>query len=304
MLVADLAARAKRSMRPLMFQKLTARVSFNALRAFEAMGRTGQATAAGAELGTSHSAVSRQVKALEARLGVRLFEGPRHDLRLTVAGRDLLAALTDGFDAIELAVLKTQAGAQALVVAAHPSVAAKWLTPRLACFLSRRPAVRLEIVELPNKALTMRGAHAALRMVDPEHLARPDVTGFMDVHIGPVMAPGQNPATAPQLHAATDIGAFARWAELTGGVVPDAPARRLPHLHLVLDAAIAGLGTAMLPWPLVEADVRAGRLEVAGRFVKDRGAFALIADPRAETALGRAFRAWLVEEGAASPPAP
>lgn len=289
-----------------MFENLTSRaaVSFNALRAFEAMGRTGQATSAAAELCVTHSAVSRQVKALEARLGVRLFEGPRHDLRLTATGRELLVALTNSFDAIDLAVLKTQAGAQSLVIAAHPSVAAKWLTPRLAKFLARRPGVRLDIVELPNAALSLRGAHAAMRIVAVEHLARGDVTAFMDNYIGPVIAPNLDAGTAPRLVTSTNLGAFARWAELTGEIVADAPTRRLPHLHLVLDAAIGGLGIAALPWPLVAGDVLAGRLKAAGRFVKDTSAFALIADPRVETALVRAFRAWLVEEGAASPPAP
>ena len=288
-----------------MFENLTSRtaVSLNALRAFEAMGRTGKATSAAAELCVTHSAVSRQVKALEARLGVRLFEGPRHDLSLTLAGRELLAALTDGFDGIELAVLKVQE-AQSLVVASHPSVAAKWLAPRLAGFLARRPGVRLEIVELPNPALSLRGAHAAVRIVAAEHLGRPDVTAFMDNDIGPVIAPGLDPATAPRLAASTNPGGWARWVELAGEVVADAPVRRLPHLHLVLDAAVGGLGMAVLPWPLVAGDVLAGRLKVAGRFVKDTGAFALIADPRLESAQVRAFRAWLIEAGAASPPAP
>ena len=289
-----------------MFEYLTSRpaVSLNALRAFEAMGRTGRATLAAAELCVTHSAVSRQVKALEARLGVRLFEGPRHDLRLTAGGRELLAALTDGFDSIELAVLKAQAGAHSLVIAAHPSVAAKWLTPRLAGFLARRPGVRLEIVELPNTALSLRGAHAAVRIVSAEQLARPEVTAFMDNYIGPVIAPGLDPGAAPRLAASTNPGALARWAKLTSEIVADGPARRLPHLHLVLEAAVGGLGMAVLPWPLVAGDVLAGRLQVAGRFVKDTGAFALIADPRGETAQVRAFRAWLVEEGAGAPPAP
>lgn len=292
-------------MRRRMFENLTARpVSLNALRAFEAMGRTGQATAAAAELCVTHSAVSRQVKALEARLGLRLFEGPKHDLALTTAGRELLAALTGGFDAIELAVLKAQAGADALVVAAHPSVAAKWLTPRLASFLAQRPGVRLEMVELPNPALSMRGAHAAVRIVGPEHLARPDVTVFLDNHIGPVIAPGLDPATAPRLVSGTNPGVWSRWTDLTGETASETPLRRLPHLHLVLDAAVAGLGMAVLPWPLVAGDVLAGRLQPAGRFAKDAGAFAIIADPRSETAQVRAFRAWLVDEGQRSPPPP
>ena len=63
-----------------MFQNRTAsgaaHPSLNALRAFEAMARTGRATLAAEELNVTHSAVSRQVKALEASLGVRLFQGP------------------------------------------------------------------------------------------------------------------------------------------------------------------------------------------------------------------------------------
>ena len=54
----------------------------NALRAFEAMARTGRATLAAEELNVTHSAVSRQVKALERSLGVRLFTGPKHRLEL------------------------------------------------------------------------------------------------------------------------------------------------------------------------------------------------------------------------------
>ena len=94
-----------------MFENLTGvgpLPSLNALRAFEAMARTGSATRAAAELNVTHSAVSRQVKALEAQLGLRLFEGPRHALTLTDAaltsiakffgigrGADLLLRLLD-----------------------------------------------------------------------------------------------------------------------------------------------------------------------------------------------------------------
>ena len=78
--------------------------SLNALRAFEAMARTGRATLAAEELNVTHSAVSRQVKALEAALGVRLFQGPKHRLTLTQAGQDLAPALTAAFDRIAGAV--------------------------------------------------------------------------------------------------------------------------------------------------------------------------------------------------------
>ena len=70
-----------------MFENLTSKAlpSLNALRAFEAMARTGRVTLAAEELNVTHSAVSRQVKALERALGVSLFTGPKNRLELTAA---------------------------------------------------------------------------------------------------------------------------------------------------------------------------------------------------------------------------
>ena len=61
----------------------------NGLRAFEVFARHGRMTLAADELCVTHGAVSRQIKSLEAALGVDLTEGPRNALRLTNAGRQL-----------------------------------------------------------------------------------------------------------------------------------------------------------------------------------------------------------------------
>ena len=78
-----------------MFENLTPPLpSLNALRAFEAMARNRRATLAAEELHVTHSAVSRQVKALEQSLGVRLFTGPKHHQDQTPPGRELQPAKT------------------------------------------------------------------------------------------------------------------------------------------------------------------------------------------------------------------
>jgi len=288
-----------------MFEKLTsdapAMPSLNALRAFEAMARTGRATLAAEELCVTHSAVSRQVKALERRLAVRLFQGPRHDLKLTEAGRRLLADLSPAFDAIAAAVLKVRTDADALVIAANASLSVKWLVPRLAGFAALRPDIRIEVVELAAHATSHRGAHAVLRLVGADQLERPNVTRLMANYIGPVAATADHDLlAAPRLTSSTHPSGWADWSRLTGVVLRPAPERKLPHLHVALEAATAGLGAAVLPWPIVCDDVRAGRLAVVGRFAREAGGVALIASPGEPSRALKAFTAWIADEARAT----
>lgn len=294
-----------------MFENLTsdrrALPSLNALRAFEAMARTGRATLAAAELNVTHSAVSRQVKALEASLGVRLFTGPKHRLELTEAGRDLLPVLTEAFDGIAAAALRIRGvEGEDLHVAVNASVSVKWLIPRLARFAEARPRVRLHLGELPSHATSHRGAHAVVRILGSSHLGDPGVTRFMDNHIGPVMvsALGGDPLRATRLVAQTHAQGWAIWAALAGVELAPASARPFAHLHFAMDAALAGLGAAILPWPLVADEVMSGRLVAPLGFRKAESAFALLRSPGALPRAVDQFADWLVAEGAKTPPPP
>jgi DNA-binding transcriptional LysR family regulator len=294
-----------------MFPNLTsarrALPSLNALRAFEAMARTGRATLAAEELAVTHSAVSRQVKALEESLGVRLFAGPKNRLELTEAGRQLLPALTEAFDGIAAATLRIRgAEGEDLHVAVNASVSVKWLIPRLAGFAEARPRIRLHLAELPSHATSHRGAHAVVRILGSSRLSEPGVTRFIDNHIGPVMAPrfGADPLRAPRLVAQTHLQGWAIWAALAGVELSPAPVRPFAHLHFAMDAALAGLGAAVLPWPLVAEDILAGRLVAPLGFRKAESAFALLRSPGALPQAVDQFADWLVAEGAKTPPAP
>ncbi|HWQ87511.1 LysR substrate-binding domain-containing protein [Brevundimonas sp.] len=290
-----------------MFEKLTPRrplPSLNGLRAFEAMGRTGGATLAAAELCVTHSAVSRQVKMLEISLGVRLFEGPRHRLRLTARGHALLAGLSPGFDALDAAVHAVR-GHQDVRLAVHPSLAVKWLIPRLADFERRHEEVVLDLSELPPHASRKRGADVLLRYLDAAALDDPSVDVLVKNLVGLVHAPGLAPeavATAPRLTAATRAEAWAEWSTASGRATPSGPARTLTHLHMVLDAAAAGLGVAVLPWTIVADDVKARRLTAPFGFVPDGGALAAIRMNGAANRGERVLIRWLREQAGANPP--
>ena len=108
--------------------------SLNSLRAFEAAARYESFVIAAEELGVTPGAVAQQVKALEAWLGVELFDRLSQGIRLREEARAVLGELSGAFDALGNAVasLRTAAGSPFLRIAALPSIAQLWLQPRLA----------------------------------------------------------------------------------------------------------------------------------------------------------------------------
>src|ERR1700674_6018388 len=105
----------------------------NAIKAFEAAARSESFTRAAEELNVTHGAVSHQVKALEATLGIRLFNRERQRLVITEAGREYLAVVRDALDRIALGTdrLVRRQSAGILTVSTSPDFAAKWLVHRL-----------------------------------------------------------------------------------------------------------------------------------------------------------------------------
>jgi DNA-binding transcriptional LysR family regulator len=295
-----------------MFENLTSSAlpSLNALRAFEAVARTGRVTLAAQELRVTHSAVSRQVKALEAALGVRLFTGPKNRLELTAAGRELVAPLTQAFNQIAAAVRHVRSGGEDLHVAVNASISVKWLIPRLAAFQAAHPEVRLHLSELAAHATSQHGAQAVVRIVPTGRLADPNCTPFIQNALGAVMSPpaaqrwGGDPLTAPRLSAATHPEGWPVWAELAGVELPPAVERPFAHVHFAMDAALASLGAAIVSWPLCAAEIEAGRLVAPLGFRRSGSAFAILTAPGQVSRPLARFRDWLVAEGAKTPAPP
>jgi DNA-binding transcriptional LysR family regulator len=105
--------------------------SLNALRSFDAAARHESFTRAAEELCVTQGAVSHQVKALEAELGVKLFNRERQRLVITQAGCDYLAVIRDAFDRIAIGTerLLQRQGSGVLTVSTSPDFAANgWST--------------------------------------------------------------------------------------------------------------------------------------------------------------------------------
>jgi LysR family glycine cleavage system transcriptional activator len=287
--------------------------SLNALRAFEAFGRHGRMTLAADELCVTHGAISRQIRELERDLGAPLTEGPRNRLTLTEAGLKLAQALTRALDEIDAAIPRDPTGEPPLTVSCLGTLAMKWLIPRLQGFHDAHPDIPVRIEEA-NGAFDFRRPDneidLAIRMrpIGDTASADADVTVFMPHYHGPVVSPELADAALdglPRLHTVTYRPAWQEWLEMSGSAYgPAAVNREFDHYFYMLEAAAAGLGVAIGPWAFVQGDLANGRLKAPLGFVEGRAAFVALTPKTGAKPGARAFRDWLVAQGAATPPPP
>ena len=143
------------------------RLPLHALPGFVAAARAGNLTRAAESLHLTVSALSHQIKGLEARVNRTLFVRRARGIELTEDGRRLLERVGPHLDAIEAALEPYAARREdVLGISVTPSVASAWLVPRLGGFLAAHPA--LEVSVLSDSALVdfARDTHidAALRI--------------------------------------------------------------------------------------------------------------------------------------------
>lgn len=137
-----------------------------ALRTFEAAARHLSYTRAAAELHVTHSAVSHQIRALEAQLGFALFGRQGRAMVLTPAGEELLvsanAALRQLSDTV--AALRRRVNVNRLAVSVMPSFAGRWLAPRIASFIEAHPGCEVNVLSTTKVSdFTRDGVDVAIR---------------------------------------------------------------------------------------------------------------------------------------------
>lgn len=286
-----------------------------ALRSFEAVGRHLSFSRAADSLGVTHGAVSRQIALLERALGVRLFERGA-TLALTEQGQRLFEGVAPAFDRLAAAVegIDRRDAQRVLLVNAPPTFTMKWLIPRLTRFQQRfrDVDVRLSTGIGPLRELKMNEVDVVIR-----RLARPDPdlasTPFLSSALFPVCAPElieRRPIKSPQdvaelqlIEAETGALGWADWFARLGHELPsNARFARFEQMFFALEAALDGLGVALLPSALVLDDIAAGRLTVALKVpgFHERDYFWLCSPLTRQAAIGKSFVAWLSDEGADS----
>ena len=294
--------------------------SLNSLRAFEASARHLSFTKAADELHVTPAAVSQQVKILEEFLGVALFNRVKGKLVLTDRGRESVPRVTEAFDKLSDVILglKSDECKGVLTVNVAPSLATKWLVPRLSRFQRACPDIDLRIVVTADVVDFHKGAVDVAICYGNRNYTGLLTQTLFPIQVFPVCSPkllagGTTIRTVGDLRGQTLLHflpaeyegcpTWKAWLEAAGADgIEWWRGPQFSQSSLMLDAAIAGQGVALAKEPLTQLDLSSGALirlfelslptEFAYNVISTRESAAA---PKART-----FVDWLMLEAAAS----
>lgn len=284
--------------------------SIASLRAIEALDRLGSATAAADELALSQSAVSRQLQTLEEQLGIALILRQGRGMVLTPAARDYAATIRQALQQISQASMKltVNPAGGTLDLAILPTFGMRWLVPRLADFARLHPEVTI------NLSTRLKPFNFATEPFDAAiHFGAPDwpLTHHLRLRAERVIAvctPGVLPAPLgaaqellrlPLLHIDTRPDAWPAWFAAHGVEAANITGTVHDQFSTITQAALHGLGVALLPDYLAEQDLATGKLIRAwGGPTEANGAYYLVwpQEKSTDPALAK-FRDWLALQG-------
>ena len=245
-----------------------------AVVAFEAAARHESFLAAAAELNLTPSAISHQVRNLEAWFDRRLFVRATRRLSLTDEGRRLLDDLAPALSAIDdaCAVLRPHARRSQLCVHCAPSFATKWLAPRLAGFMKAHPSMTIRLSSSAEPVNLLKDASIDVHIA---YGAAPSAKGVVVEPLGlekttPLCSPKLLPEgrrVAPQdlldmvlIESQLNPVGWADWCKYNGLKMPRGERPSFDRGALAVAAAVDGMGVALETQLFVEAELARGEL--------------------------------------------
>lgn len=247
------------------------------LRTFEAAARLQSFALAAQELHLTASAISHQIRELEQHFGRALFERKHRQVRPTLEGRRLFESLGRLFDALEATCAEVQLPTHDEVLAVHcaPSLALKWLGPKLPAFVAQHPTINIRLTTgaEPVDLSVVRDIDVALSYGSARQNPGLEVVSLGDERIAPLVSPGllqarERPAQAIQRLTLIDsllspVG-WSEWFALNGLPLPQRPRPSFDRAAMAISAAADGLGVALESTRLAAREIERGELVVLG----------------------------------------
>ncbi|EEG08723.1 transcriptional regulator GcvA [Pseudogulbenkiania ferrooxidans] len=286
--------------------------SIEALQAFEAAARHQSFTRAAEELALTQSAVCKQIATLEEMLGIALFNRIKRRVSLSEAGQVYAREVREHLDRLErstLSIMAHQGSGGVIELAAIPTFATRWLIPRLPGFYAEHPNITINITTRSDTFIfadtvfdasihfgtgVWPGAHA-------DHLFGEEMI--------PVCSPqllARHPCPQPQdlvklklLHLSARHDAWHKWFAAAGASDLNAMVGpRYELFSMLVEAARAQMGVALVPRFLVQEEIRSGSLVTPFDIPmqSEMGYFLVYPESKQEAKVLQAFVSWLLEQ--------
>ena len=282
--------------------------SNSALLAFEAASRHGSFARAADELALTEGAISRQIARLEAFLGVALFERVGNRVRLAPNGARYAGQVREVLDRLERDsryLMGQPVGGASIDIATLPTFATRWLIPRLKRFQEKHPHITVHLAEhMEPFILAGSGFDAAIHFEHPAWAGMRTYRLLQEVLV-PVCHPGLlTPETLletlPRLHRRQNPEAWQLYAQETGITLTNPAVGARYDLHsMLIEAALSGLGVALVPRLYIEAELEQGRLAAPwpdGKTIAKNFCLVLPAPIKLGEGPVQAFASWILEE--------
>lgn len=285
--------------------------NFVLLRAFEAAARLESFALAAQELHLTPSAISHQVKELEEYFGCQLFMRRNRRIEPTPEATRLLETLSRVFNVIEAACseVKLAPNAQVLAVYCAPSLAVKWLGPKLPEFHKAHPQIT---IRLSTGAEPLDLTRVQEVDVEISYGSALDRAGMETIPLGaepivPLCSPaiikndmpiGQWISHATLIDSQLSRITWADWFAANGLDMPTNPRPSFDRAALGISAAADGMGVVLESTRLAEREIARGELVEVGKgvFKRFERETHFLSYRKSEADVGKvaAFRGWVV----------
>lgn len=245
------------------------------LRMFDVAAKHLNFRLAAEELNVTQGAVAQQVRKLEAELATPLFNRQARGLSYTRAGREYHSVVQQALQMIDQATesMRQENKSQSLSLSVPPSLASKWLVPKLVQFRQLHPEVEVNLIAQEQLAnFHSDGIDFSIRITSPpfdQHLQAQCLTSLQLMAVC-----STNMAKSISIDAFSDFAQYPliedshqHWKRRLS-IEQTHSQHRLMHFNqtaLAIDAALHGQGIALAPKLLVEEEINKGLLQVLWR---------------------------------------
>jgi len=279
--------------------------SYNALRAFVAIGKHGNLKDAAAELFVTPSALSHQIKNMEEMLEVHLFQRSKTGLSLTDAGYLIHKDLEHSFSLIQhtLQKLDTNPKSHVLNISMLSTFAMRWFIPRLSSFQKQYPDIEVRIstsiheVDFAREDMdcAIRSGHGDWQGLHAEYLFTETFTPVCNPKLAKQLKSPQDLVKFTLLHARLRPDDWQVWLKALDLNLQPAHEQTFETRNFAIQAAIDGIGVAIVDPSLVAEDIKARRLVTPfPQTLADKNAYYLVYPESSQQLYIKNLQNWLL----------